>query len=171
MATTTFSGPVVSTNGFTGDITGAVTGAVTGAGTLNTVTADATLTSADAGLTQVLNTTDGATVTLPAATGTGNIYRFFVGTTVTASDTYVIQVANATDVMAGVAIVANDSDASASIFETAADSDTITLDGSTTGGILGQIITIQDMASGVFSVVSTGAATGSEATPFSAAVS
>ena len=29
MATTTFSGPVVSTNGFTGDVTGAVTGNVT----------------------------------------------------------------------------------------------------------------------------------------------
>lgn len=29
MAATHFSGPVVSTNGFTGDVTGAVTGAVT----------------------------------------------------------------------------------------------------------------------------------------------
>ena len=29
MATTTFSGPVVSDNGFTGDVTGDVTGAVT----------------------------------------------------------------------------------------------------------------------------------------------
>jgi hypothetical protein len=170
MASTTFSGPVTSTGGFVGDITGAVTGAVTGAGTLNTVATSGTLNSADAGFTQVLGVATGATVTLPAATGTGNIYRFFVGTTVTSND-YIIQVANATDVMAGVAIVANDTDASASIFETAADSDTITLDGSTTGGILGQIITIQDMASGVFSVVSTGAATGTEATPFSAAVS
>ena len=170
MASTTFSGPVTSTGGFVGDITGAVTGAVTGAGTLNTVAVSGTLNSTDAGFTQVLGVATGATVTLPAATGTGNIYRFFVGTTVTSND-YIIQVANATDVMAGVAIVANDTDASASIFETAADSDTITLDGSTTGGILGQIITIQDMASGVFSVVSTGAATGTEATPFSAAVS
>ena len=170
MASTTFSGPVTSTGGFVGDITGAVTGAVTGAGTLNTVATSGTLNSADAGFTQVLGVATGATVTLPAATGTGNIYRFFVGTTVTSND-YIIQVANATDVMAGVAIVANDTDASASIFETAADSYTITLDGSTTGGILGQIITIQDMASGVFSVVSTGAATGTEATPFSAAVS
>ena len=30
MAQTTFSGPVVSTNGFTGDITGDITGDVTG---------------------------------------------------------------------------------------------------------------------------------------------
>jgi len=160
MASTTFSGPVTSTAGF-----------ITGSDSLVSVAANVTLTSAaHAGRTMVLGVATGATVTLPAATGTGNIYRFFVGTTVTSND-YIIQVANATDVMAGVAIVANDSDASASIFETAADSDTITLDGSTTGGILGQVITIQDMASGVFSVVSTGAATGTEATPFSAAVS
>jgi len=50
-------------------------------------------------------------------------------------------------------------------------SDTITLDGSTTGGILGGQVELQDVASGVFSVVVRGAATGTEATPFSAAVS
>ena len=160
MASTTFSGPVTATNGF-----------ITGSGSLVTVAANVTLTSADhAGRTMILGVATGATVTLPAATGTGNIYRFFVGTTVTSND-YIIQVASADDTMAGVAIVANDSDASASIFETAADSDTITLDGSTTGGILGGQIEIQDVASGVFSVVVRGAATGTEATPFSAAVS
>ena len=36
-------------------------------------------------------------------------------------------------------MVANDGGATASIFETAADSDTITLNGTTTGGILGGI--------------------------------
>jgi len=41
MGTTTFSGPVVSNNGFTGDITGDVTGAVTA----TTVTATGTLTA------------------------------------------------------------------------------------------------------------------------------
>ena len=73
--------------------------------------------------------------------------------------------------MAGVAIVANDSDNSASIFETAATSDTITMNGTTTGGLLGATAEIQDVASNVFSVVLRGAATGSEATPVSAAVS
>ena len=38
MAQTTFSGPIVSTNGFTGDTTGNVTGNVTGAITLPTYT-------------------------------------------------------------------------------------------------------------------------------------
>jgi hypothetical protein len=118
----------------------------------------------------VFDIASGATVTLPAASGTGNVYKFFVKTTVT-SNSYKIQVANANDTMAGVAIVANDSDNSASIFETAAASDTITLDGTTTGGILGGTIEIQDVASNIFSVVTRGAATGTEATPFSAAVS
>jgi len=160
MASTTFSGPVTSTAGF-----------VSGSDSLVSVTADATLTSsANAGRTMNLNVASGATLTLPAATGTGNIYRFFVQTTVT-SNSYKIQVANASDTMSGIAIVANDTDNSASIFETAATTDTITLNGSTTGGILGATCEIQDVASNKFSVVLRGAATGTEATPFSAAVS
>ena len=160
MASTTFSGPVTATNGF-----------ISGSGSLVSVTADVTLTSAShAGRTMLLDVASGATVTLPAASGTGNIYKFFVKTTVTSND-YIIQVASASDTMAGVAIVANDGGATASIFETVAASDTITLDGSTTGGILGGQVEIQDVASGVFSVVVRGAATGTEATPFSAAVS
>ena len=160
MASTTFSGPVTATNGF-----------ITGSGSLVSVPADVTLTSAShAGRTMVFDIASGATVTLPAASGTGNVYKFFVKTTVT-SNSYKIQVANANDTMAGVAIVANDSDNSASLFETAAASDTITLDGTTTGGILGGQVEIQDVASNIFSVAIRGAATGTEATPFSAAVS
>ena len=157
---TTFSGPVISTGGF-----------ISGSNSLVSITADATLTAAShAGRTMVLSVASGATLTLPAASGTGNIYKFFVATTIT-SNNYIVQVANANDTMAGVAIVANDSDNSASIFETAATSDTITMNGTTTGGLLGATVEIQDVASNVFSVVSRGAATGTEATPFSAAVS
>jgi hypothetical protein len=161
MASTTFSGPVTSTAGF-----------ISGTDSLVSVTATPlTLTSAShAGRTMVLDVASGATITLPAATGTGNVYKFFVKTTVT-SNSYKIQVASANDTMAGVAIVANDGGATASIFETAAASDTITLDGSTTGGILGGQVELQDVASGVFSVAIRQAATGTEATPFSAAVS
>jgi hypothetical protein len=160
MASTTFSGPVTSTAGF-----------ISGSDSLVSVAANVTLTSAShAGRTMVLDIASGATVTLPAASGTGNIYKFFVATTVTSND-YIIQVANASDTMAGMAIVANDGGDTASIFETAADSDTITMDGSTTGGILGAQVEVQDVASNVFSVVVRTAATGTEATPFSAAVS
>jgi len=159
MASTTFSGPVTSTAGF-----------ISGSDSLVTVDANVTLTSAaNAGRTMLLDVASGATVTLPAASGTGNTYSFFVKTTVT-SNNYIIQVANSSDTMSGVAIVANDGGDTASIFETDANSDTITLNGSTTGGILGATITLQDVATNKFSVNVTGAATGTEATPFSAAV-
>tara|TARA_Y100000114_G_scaffold147869_1_gene160174 strand:+ start:834 stop:1334 length:501 start_codon:yes stop_codon:yes gene_type:complete len=160
MASTTFSGPVTSTAGF-----------ISGSDSLVSITADTTLTSAaHAGRTMNLNVASGATCTLPAASGTGNTYKFFVQTTVT-SNSYKIQVANANDTMAGIAVVANDSDNSASIFETAAASDTITLDGTTTGGILGGQVELQDVASNVYRVLINQSATGTEATPFSAAVS
>ena len=122
-----------------------------------------------AGKVVALNAAAGLTVTLPAASGSGAEYRFFIGTTVTSNDV-IIQVASSTDTMAGVCHTANDTDASASLFETAATSDTITLDGSTTGGILGGFITLIDVASTVWAVNISQAATGSEATPFSAAV-
>ena len=43
MSSTTFSGPVTSTNGFVGAVTGNVTGNVTGAVAATTVTASSTL--------------------------------------------------------------------------------------------------------------------------------
>jgi hypothetical protein len=160
MASTTFSGPVTATNGF-----------ISGSGSLVSVTADVTLTSAsNAGRTMVLDVASGATVTLPAASGTGNVYKFFVKTTVT-SNSYKIQVANADDTMSGLAIVSNDASGSADIFATDATSDTITMNGTTTGGILGATIEIQDVASNKFSVLTRSDASGTEATPFSAAVS
>jgi hypothetical protein len=161
MASTTFSGPVTSTAGF-----------ISGSDSLVSLTgATATVTAtAYSGRTVLLDRAAGQALTLPAATGTGNSYKFFVKTTIT-SNTTTIKVADATDVMAGVAIVANDTDASASIFETAADSDTITFNGGTTGGILGATVELQDVATNLWSVRVIGAATGSEATPFSATVS
>ena len=54
MGTTTFSGPVVSNNGFTGDITGDVTGAVTA----TTVTATGTLTATASDNVFVVPTSD-----------------------------------------------------------------------------------------------------------------
>lgn len=161
MASTTFSGPVTSTAGF-----------ISGSDSLVSVTAAAATVTAAAhsGRTVLLDRAAGQALTLPAATGTGNSYKFFVATTITSNST-TIKVADATDTMAGTAIVANDTDASASIFETAADSDTITFNGGTTGGIKGATVELQDVAANLWSVRIVGAATGTEATPFSATVS
>ena len=161
MASTTFSGPVTSTAGF-----------ISGSDSLVTLTgASATVTAAaHSGRTVLLDRAAGQALTLPAATGTGNSYKFFVATTITSNST-TIKVADATDVMAGTAIVANDGGGTASIFETEATSDTITFNGGTTGGIRGATVELQDVAQNLWSVRIVGAATGTEATPFSATVS
>lgn len=117
-----------------------------------------------------LNKADGQTITLPAATGAGTSLLFIVGTAVTSVGT-VIKVASASDIMGGFAIQSQDGGNTLQMFETASDSDTITFDGSTTGGKVGDRVTLVDIASGVWAVQVICAATGSEATPFSATVS
>lgn len=116
-----------------------------------------------------LNRAAGIAVTLPDATGTGGIYRFVIGTTVT-SDSTTIKVPNADNTMTGVAVVANDTDNSVSGFETASTSDTITFNGTTTGGILGDYVELIDIAADLWHVKVFSSATGTEATPFSATV-
>lgn len=118
--------------------------------------------------TVTLNKADGMAVTLPAATGSGLKVKFIIGTTITSNTTTIKVTGN--DVMTGVAIICNDTDNSVSGFETAADTDTITFNGSTTGGIKGDCVELEDIAADLWHVRITGSATGIEATPFSATV-
>jgi hypothetical protein len=132
--------------------------------------ADATVTITDdahVGQRVVFNRAAGVTATLPAATGSGNRYEF-IGA-VDATGNQIIQVTG-DDTMAGVAYLGNDS-AGASCFYTAATSDTITLDGSTTGGLKGWRVICDDIAADTWAGVVMSEASGTEATPFSAAVS
>tara|TARA_R110001592_G_scaffold34963_3_gene119489 strand:- start:4019 stop:5293 length:1275 start_codon:yes stop_codon:yes gene_type:complete len=115
-----------------------------------------------------------ATFTLPAATGSGAVYKFVVGVVNTSN--YVIKVADATDTIDGMVIVQNDSTAggTASLiaWPTVAASDTITLDGTTTGGAqIGDYILLTDMIANQYVVSGMLNASGTEATPFSATVS
>lgn len=126
--------------------------------------------SAHGGRVVTLNRAAGITVTLPASSGTGVRFHFIIGTTVTSNSTK-IQVANASDVMTGTALNAADGGDTAVMFETASTSDTITMDGTTTGGIKGDSVELIDIASNLWWVRVVGSATGTEATPFSAAVS
>lgn len=166
MSSTTFSGPVTSTAGFIGSLTGGVTAAPVTC-TASTLAVTAVL---HAGRTITLNRAAGIAVTLPAATGTGNIYRFVMVAAVT-SNTTTIKVANATDIMTGNAYVVSDGAAAVLGYTTGASDDTITLDGSTKGGLKGDLFVITDVATNVFHVQAMTAATGTEATPFSATVS
>lgn len=121
------------------------------------------------GKTITVNRAAGSTITLPAASGSGTRLRIIVGTTIT-SNALVVQVVG-NDVMTGTCLYAQDSADTAVMFETAATSDTITMNGSTTGGIKGDLIELEDIAADTWHVRIVGSATDTEATPFSAAVS
>lgn len=114
-----------------------------------------------------LNRAAGITATLPAATGSGTKLHFVVGTTFTGNG--IIQVTG-DDTMTGFALVGQDAADTAVLFETAATDDTITLNGTTTGGLKGATVELIDIAADLWWVRVYTAATGTEATPFSAAV-
>lgn len=162
MASTTFSGPVTSTNGFIGAVLATPVVSATAA-TL------AVTQAAHAGRTVALNRSAGITATLPAATGSGSVYTFVVDTAASTGN-IIIKVANASDVMLGRAFVISDNSAAVLGYATASDTDTITLNGTTTGGLRGDRVVVTDIALNEFAVLVQAAATGTEATPFSATV-
>jgi hypothetical protein len=149
-----------------GNMNGAVlsTPPISATGATLTCTKDA-----HAGRSIVISAAAGCAVTLPAATGTGSVYRFIIGASIT-SNTTTIKVANATDVMSGRAFVISDGAAAVLGYATTSTSDTITLNGTTLGGLIGDFIEIVDVVAGTFGVRVFSAATGTEATPFSATV-
>lgn len=137
---------------------------------INVTSSTLTLTKeAHSGTTITVNRAAGSTLTLPASTGDGSIFEIVVGTTVT-SNSLIVQVANSSDIMAGVAWQAADGGSTSNAWETGASDDTITMDGSTKGGIKGDRIVLKDVSANLWTVSIFGAATGTEASPFSAAV-
>lgn len=116
-----------------------------------------------------LNRASGITVTLPAATGSGSVFEFRLATAVTSNST-IIKVANSTDVFTGAAIVASAADNTNVVWETAAASDTLTLNGTTTAGLKGDKFVVKDVASGNWAVEFVGAGSGTLATVWSATV-
>ena len=178
MGTTTFQGPVVSKKGFFS----------TGPGNVVDADSSISLTVADHAGRIVHNDAAGAvTYTLPATNansdsavaGPGADFNNLnnVGATIeifssiTKTGDMVIQVANATDVMVGSAVFIDDSSDNVVGFETASTSDTITLNGSTKGGVTFSKIVCTVLASGKWKVDVISGCTGTPATPFSAAVS
>jgi hypothetical protein len=133
--------------------------------TASTLTADA---ATYAGKNVVLNRAAGIAVTLPAATGSGYSYTFFIGTTISSNST-TIKVANSSDIIGGVATMGSSGGTSASV-GTASTSDTITFNGTTTGGIAGTRIELTDIAANLWNVEVHGVASGVALTPFSATV-
>lgn len=138
--------------------------------------ADDSLTQAEhANTTKVvlMSNADGDTFTLPAAAGTGDTYIVIVSTTVT-SNNHIIQVVNATDEFLGV-IYQVDTDTTDTVAAypclDADGFDTITMNGTTTGGLKGDKFVLIDVAAGHWNLEGYINATGIVATPLSAAVS
>lgn len=117
------------------------------------------------GRTVVLSRAAGMAVTLPASTGSGARFRVFVKTTITSPVT--IAVANSSDVMSGIVEVLG---SAVGAFATASTSDTITLNGTTTGGVAGTWVELEDVAPNLWAVKGALVGSGAAATPFSAAV-
>lgn len=122
------------------------------------------------GVVVVASRAAGITMTLPKALGHGAEFDIYVGTTIT-SNNLIVQVADGVDVMSGVCITAQDAGDTVAAYETAADSDTITMNGTTKGGIKGDRIKLKSVQAGVWAVQVIASGSGTEATPFSAAVS
>ena len=129
-----------------------------------------TLNHADAGKTIQLDTLAGTIITLPKADGTGDEFEF-VTTVIATSNSHIVQVGNTTDVMTGSLAVVDNADGTCTMFGTVAASDTITLNRTTTGSVkIGERFRVKDIKVGYWAVEGTVIGTGSEATPFSAAV-
>ena len=178
MANTTFQGPVISKKGFYNT------------GPANVIDADSStsLTVATHAGRIVHNDAAGAvTYTLPAVNATADSAvagpgpdinnlnnvgaTFTIINSITKTGDLVVQVANSTDVMSGGAFYIDDTSDNVVGFETVAASDTITLNGTDTGGVTYAKIVCTVLGTGLWSVSVHTGCTGTPATCFSAAVS
>ncbi len=106
------------------------------------------------------------TMTLPAATGGGAKYRFIVGAVNTSN--YLFKSVVGTDLFEGVLLMAQDAGDTVLAFESGATDDTVTLNGTTTGGAaIGDWIEFEDFSATGWAVRGVLTGTGAEATPFS----
>lgn len=135
-----------------------------------------TLVAADSGKTIKLDTAAGTVVTLPAATGSGAKYKFLV-TVLATSNSHKNQVASATDFFIGTIEGVSDDPATvkgwiaANSGTVATNSDTVTLNRTTTGSVsVGEWIDVEDVATATWAIRGMITQTGTEATPFTAAV-
>lgn len=97
-----------------------------------------------------LNRAAGIAVTLPAATGSGDRYYLRVGVTITSNSTTLTT--GGSDTYDGFVSTATTT-AGAGLHEAAGGSDhIITMNGTTTGGIIGSIVELVDVASTIWSI-------------------
>jgi hypothetical protein len=169
---------VLQTNG-TGAVTTSAQLTLTGSfkKAIHTFTATDSVTETEhAGRTLLLGEVGGnanVVLTMPDATGSGNVYEFIVSVAMGGSTTYKIQAPDANNTFSGQVQYLDEDGTAVTAFPTVAQSDTITLNSGTQGGLIGDTITLIDIAADKYAVkgqmrVSAGA---DPATPFTSAVS
>ncbi len=125
-----------------------------------------TLTDANSGQTITLGTASGNKVTLPAATGSGAKFKFVVTTTVT-SNAHKILSGGAADYFQGNVFTEDSATVTGYNATPAATYLSIAMNGSTTGGFIGDELEFQDIAANLWQVNGITKSTGTAATPFS----
>ncbi len=122
------------------------------------------------GKTILLDAAGGLTCTLPGATGSGARYKFVVKTVSTTG--YIIKTGDQggadTDIIQGQITTLITTSATGKAWAAATNSNTITLNGTTSGGVdVGDTLLLEDIASGVYSVFGSIMSSGVMITPFS----
>lgn len=112
-----------------------------------------------------LNRAAGIAVTLPSATGTGDRYYVRVGTTVTSNSTTVTT--SGSDTIDGWIATATTTFGAQSAEAAGGSDKTVTMNGTTTGGIIGSTLEYVDVATGIWSVQGHLVASGTIATSIS----
>jgi hypothetical protein len=138
-------------------------------GNITTVTAATLAAAAVAGqstATYLLNRAAGIAVTLPAATGSGAIFVFDLIATVT-SNTTTITAAGSDLFLGNVLIVKTSTGALSGFTADGATNHILTLNGTTTGGVIGDEVVLQDIAAGFWQINATLSGSGTIATPLS----
>ena len=168
MAKSTFQGPVRSLNGFFN----------TGPGTMKSITANTTLTGDGYAGRLITISNASAVITLPTINASadsayagpgsdpnnsnnlGAVYQFYVGVNATAMSICT----DGTDKFVGSITLANA--ASTLVFQPAASNDFINMNGSTKGGLIGSVITVEAIAANQYMVQGVLIGSGTLATPF-----
>ncbi|MGB9154420.1 MAG: hypothetical protein WCD70_15190 [Alphaproteobacteria bacterium] len=148
--------------------TGAIA-ALAGANPPGVKTSGATLTltqAANGGQTILLGTATGNKVTLPGATGSGVKFKFVVTTTVT-SNAHKILSGGAADYFQGNVFTEDSATVTGYNATPAGTYLSIAMNGTTTGGFIGDELEFQDIAANLWQVNGITKSTGTAATPFS----
>lgn len=88
--------------------------------------------------------------TLPAASGSGAKFRFVCGAVNTSN--HRVKVANSSDVMKGVVVILDNDGTTISSYAASGTDDTLTWNGTTTGGQIGDYFELEDIAANTWAV-------------------